>query len=120
MEDSAAVVLVDEQMRKDCSIQFAWVSARHTVSADWWPKGYGCLLLVSSLAVGAAVAGIDSQIHSFAERMGCSYQKQSAVAGRSVAAADNLAAAAGIETGRIPFAVVGSHSEILSADFGIP
>ena len=90
-----------------------------TVSADLSPKDCGCTLSVKLSAVEAAVAGIGSQIRSVAEHMDCSYQRQSAAVESSVAGADTVAAAGGIGTGRIPFAEVGSRSDILSVGFEI-
>ncbi len=85
-----------------------------------WPKGCDYPLEVQvSWFVAAAVAGIDCQIHSVAERMDYSNrQKLSAVAELWIAAACNLAVAAGTLIGQTLFAEVEIHSGSQSAGSG--
>ena len=49
------VVLADELQQKDYSTLLALGVMYRVVSGDWWPKGYGYLLLV-----GAALAEFGS------------------------------------------------------------
>lgn len=89
----------------------------HHIVFGWWPKDCDYLLEVQvSWFVAAAVAGIDCQNRSAAERMGCSNcQKRFAVAESLIVAACNLAVAAEIEIGQTLSAEVESRSESQSA-----